>query len=93
MPQEDVPILVARGLGIQALRQLGISCSDIVFFTWSGAHGSNTDPGVIYGSWSFVGSSSGGGGSSGNRIHPNGDTSKCLDVASANFANGTPVQM
>ena len=26
-------------------------------------------------------------------IHPNGDTSKCLDVQSANIANGTPVQM
>ena len=30
---------------------------------------------------------------SGNRIHPNGDTSKCLDVQGAVFANGTPVQM
>lgn len=26
-------------------------------------------------------------------IHPNGNTSKCLDVQAALFANGTPVQM
>ena len=62
------------------------------FFTWAGAHGSATDPGVIYGSWDFVGGSSGGG-SGGNRIHPNWDTSKCLDVSGGNFADGTPVQM
>ena len=30
---------------------------------------------------------------SGNRIHPNGDTSKCLDVQGGKYANGTPVQM
>ncbi|BEI89301.1 uncharacterized protein CcaverHIS019_0206630 [Cutaneotrichosporon cavernicola] len=29
----------------------------------------------------------------GTVIHPNGDTSKCLDVQGANFANGTPVQI
>lgn len=27
------------------------------------------------------------------QIHPNGDTSKCLDVQGGVFANGTPVQM
>ncbi|KAJ3539137.1 hypothetical protein NM688_g6411 [Phlebia brevispora] len=27
------------------------------------------------------------------QIHPNGDTSKCLDVESANYANGTPVDI
>ncbi|KAJ3554495.1 hypothetical protein NM688_g3080 [Phlebia brevispora] len=32
-------------------------------------------------------------GGSGNRIHPNGDTSKCLDVQGGNFADGTPVQI
>ncbi|EIM22544.1 hypothetical protein E3Q22_04355 [Wallemia mellicola] len=26
-------------------------------------------------------------------IHPNGDTSKCVDVAGASFGNGTPVQI
>jgi len=26
-------------------------------------------------------------------LHPNGDTSKCLDVRLSVFANGTPVQM
>ncbi|KAG6886767.1 hypothetical protein C0992_002478 [Termitomyces sp. T32_za158] len=26
-------------------------------------------------------------------IHPNGDTTKCLDVRGANFTNGTPVQI
>ena len=28
-----------------------------------------------------------------HQIHPNGDTSKCLDVEAANYANGTPVDM
>ena len=31
--------------------------------------------------------------STGQRIHPNGNTSKCLDVQGGIFANGTPVQM
>ncbi|KAJ3555746.1 hypothetical protein NM688_g2403 [Phlebia brevispora] len=39
-------------------------------------------------------SSSSGSGSSGYvQLHPNGDTSKCLDVESANYANGTPVDI
>lgn len=29
----------------------------------------------------------------GTVLHPNGDTSKCLDVRGAQYANGTPVQM
>ncbi|KAF9048752.1 G-X-X-X-Q-X-W domain-containing protein [Panaeolus papilionaceus] len=29
----------------------------------------------------------------GNAIHPNGNTSKCLDVRDASFQNGTPVQI
>jgi hypothetical protein len=29
----------------------------------------------------------------GRAVHPNGDTSKCVDVKGAVFANGTPVQM
>ncbi|KAJ3555392.1 hypothetical protein NM688_g2600 [Phlebia brevispora] len=60
------------------------------YFTWPGAAGSSTDPGVLTGSWSFGGSSSGGGGVT---IHPNGDESKCLDVSGANYANGTPVDI
>lgn len=27
------------------------------------------------------------------QLHPNGDSSKCLDVRAAEYANGTPVQM
>ncbi|KIK51386.1 carbohydrate-binding module family 13 protein [Collybiopsis luxurians FD-317 M1] len=38
-------------------------------------------------------SSSGSGTTTGRAIHPNGDTSKCMDVAGANFENGTPVQI
>jgi len=26
-------------------------------------------------------------------LHPNGDTSKCLEIRAGVFANGTPVQM
>ena len=68
------------------------------YFTWPGAHGSSTDPGVLYGSWDF---GNGGGSTSpppppsggGNRIHPNGNNGKCLDVQGAVLANGTPVQL
>ena len=83
----------------------GLDLSPAVYdaLTYPGAHGSDSYPGgPLYGSWDFAsgssspsnppsGSGSGSGGS--HRIHPNGNTSKCLDVQGAVFANGTPVQM
>eukprot|EP00914_Ancora_sagittata_P001072 GHVO01002830.1.p1 GENE.GHVO01002830.1~~GHVO01002830.1.p1 ORF type:complete len:287 (-),score=7.29 GHVO01002830.1:45-905(-) len=38
-------------------------------------------------------SGSSGSTSSGSAVHPNGDTSKCIDVSGATFANGTPVEI
>ena len=75
---------------------LDLSVGLFDYFTWAGMAGSSIDPGVLIGSWSPVGS----GGytppsnpSGPKRIHPNGNSQKCLDVVSANFANGTPVDM
>ena len=78
--------------------QLDLSPGVYDALTHPGAHGTPTNPtGPIYGTWDYAGSGGSTGPSSpssgGNRIHPNGDSSKCLDVQGGKFANGTPVQM
>ena len=78
----------------------GLDLSPAVYdaLTYPGAHGSDIDPaGPLTGHWGFT---SGGStpsppppSGSENRIHPNGNDSKCLDVRGGRVANGTPVQM
>ncbi|KAJ3525566.1 hypothetical protein NM688_g8384 [Phlebia brevispora] len=64
------------------------------YFTWAGAAGSSSDPGVLTGSWYYTGGSGSGSSSSGSHtIHPNGNPNKCLDVEGANYQNGTPVDI
>lgn len=72
---------------------LDLSTGLFDYFTWAGAAGSPTDPGVLTGTWNFESSGGSAPSAGGVQLHPNGDSSKCLDVEGGVYANGTPVDM